>query len=162
MATLETTEASKVIADVSNCKISEQQQYLIDWHKNGWATAESGDKLLRFIYAEGGAEEMEGSKVRETSLMCRRCYRTQENWRQCLADGTACRSMVRAPTDPSPVFVATKHIFCHDKSMLAATKLLSRQNYVCCDKIFLSRRTHVLSRQEYFCRDKTCLLSRQK
>ena len=31
-------------------------------------------------------------------------------------------------------FVATKHVFCHDKSML-----LLRQNYVCHDKIFLSQ-----------------------
>ena len=32
------------------------------------------------------------------------------------------------------VFVTTKHIFCRNKSMFAVTKLLSRQNYVCCDK----------------------------
>ena len=31
-------------------------------------------------------------------------------------------------------FVATKHVFCCDKSMLVATKVLSRQNYVCRDK----------------------------
>ena len=35
---------------------------------------------------------------------------------------------------------------CHDKSMLVATKVLSQQNYVWCDK-YLSRQTHV-------CRDK--------
>ena len=51
-------------------------------------------------------------------------------------------------------FVMTKQIFCHNKSMLAATKLLSRQNYVCRDKIFLLRQKFChgkyLSRQAYF------------
>ena len=149
MATLETTEASKVIADVSNCKISEQQQYLIDRHKNSWATAESGDKLLRFIYAEGGAEEMEGSKVRGTSLMCRRCYRTQENWRQCLADGIACRSMVIAPTGPPP----PPPRVCRDK-----THLLTWQKYACCDKTFVTTKLCLLRQNifvaTYICRDK--------
>ena len=42
------------------------------------------------------------------------------------------------------VFVATKPVFGRDKSMLAATKLLSGQNYVC--------------RQGYFCRDKRRVL----
>ena len=32
------------------------------------------------------------------------------------------------------MFVATKHIFCRDKNILVASKLLSRQNYVCRDK----------------------------
>ena len=75
------------------------------------------------------------------------------------------------------VFVATKHDFFRDKSMLAATKVLSRQNYdciifvatntclsrqtrVCRDKRMLAA-TKLLSRQVYFCRDKTRLLSRQ-
>ena len=44
------------------------------------------------------------------------------------------------------VLVATKHVFCRDKSMLAATQPLSGQNYVCRDRIFLSRQN--------FCRDK--------
>ena len=35
------------------------------------------------------------------------------------------------------MFVGTKHVFCHNKSMLTVTKLLSQQNYVCHDKIFL-------------------------
>ena len=48
----------------------------------------------------------------------------------------------------SIMFVATKHVFCCDKSMLAATKCLSQQNYVCHDKIFLSQQT-------YLCCDKS-------
>ena len=61
------------------------------------------------------------------------------------------------------VFVATKHVFCRDKSMLAATKLfvaiklcLSRQNIFVATKVYLSRQTRV-------CRDKndTCGSSRQ-
>ena len=40
------------------------------------------------------------------------------------------------------------YYFCRDKSMLAATKLLSRQNYV-------------LSQQAYICHDKRRVLSRQ-
>ena len=35
------------------------------------------------------------------------------------------------------VFVETKDVFCRDKSMLAATNLLSRQSYDCCDNIFV-------------------------
>ena len=51
----------------------------------------------------------------------------------------------------SIIFVATKHIFCHDKSMLAATKLclLLHTNF-CRDKHVLVA-TKVLSQQAYFC-----------
>ena len=59
------------------------------------------------------------------------------------------------------VLVATNHVFCRDKSMLAATKLLSHHNYICHDKICLSRqifsREHVFvatSIQNCVCRDK--------
>ena len=61
------------------------------------------------------------------------------------------------------IFVATKRVFRRDKSMLAATKFLSRQNYVCRYKISLSRqnvcgRSILLSRQKNeFCRDKLSL-----
>ena len=62
------------------------------------------------------------------------------------------------------VFVATKHIFCHDKSMLlhtfVATKVLSLQIFVATN-IILTRQAH-LSWQTRFCRDKTHLLSQQK
>ena len=69
------------------------------------------------------------------------------------------------------VFVKTKHIFCCDKSMLAATKPFLQQNYVCdkvfvvtnvcCDKhifvvtkdMFCDKR-HVLSQQTCVCCDK--------
>ena len=50
----------------------------------------------------------------------------------------------------SIMFVAIKHVFCCDKSMLAATKRLSQQNYVCRDKIFLSQQILVMTN--------TCLL----
>ena len=68
------------------------------------------------------------------------------------------------------VFVTTKHVFCHDKCMLVMTKVLSRQNYVCCNKtsvttnIWCSKRnfvmTKVLSQQTCLCVcfDKMCLL----
>ena len=49
--------------------------------------------------------------------------------------------------------LVTKHVFCHNKSMLVATKLLSWQHYVCHNK-------H-LSRQAYFSCDKRCVLSWQ-
>ena len=70
----------------------------------------------------------------------------------------------------SMIFVTTKHVFCHDKSMLVTTKVcFPRQNY-CRDKhIFVT--TKLLSRQIFvatniICRDKTVvatslLLSRQ-
>ena len=48
------------------------------------------------------------------------------------------------------VFVSTKHVFCCDKSMLAAAKLLLRQNYVCRDKTFVVTDT-CLSQQAYEC-----------
>ena len=62
----------------------------------------------------------------------------------------------------SIILVATKHVFCRDKNMLAVTNVLSRQNYVCRDKIFLSRQTSrqkFCLRQAYFCRDKRRVLS---
>ena len=45
-----------------------------------------------------------------------------------------------------------KHIFSRDKCMLATAKYLSRQNYVCRNKIHLSR-------QAYFYRDRRSVLS---
>ena len=68
-------------------------------------------------------------------------------------------------------FCRDKHVFCRDKtrlfcldkSMLSATKPLSRQkclsNTCVCVCVCVSRQ--VLSRQAYFSREKTCLLSRQ-
>ena len=49
----------------------------------------------------------------------------------------------------SIIFVATKDVFCRDKSKLVWTKLLSRKSYVCRDK-YLS--------WEKFCHDKNILL----
>jgi len=46
------------------------------------------------------------------------------------------------------VFVATKHVFCREKSLHAATKLLSRHNYIYHDKIFLPRQ--IISREHVF------------
>ena len=60
-------------------------------------------------------------------------------------------------------FVETKHVSCRDKIMLAATKPLSRQNYVCRNKILLSRQQCLLRQKfcqhtfiatkDVFCRD---------
>ena len=93
-----------------------------------------------------------------------------------------CRPLLRTPDHchwrelPQYHFCRDKHVFCRDKSMLAMTKLLSRQNYVgpatniilsrqkllsrqawqnfCCDKIMFVA-TNVLSQQKYGCRYKT-------
>ena len=85
------------------------------------------------------------------------------------------------------VFVMTKPVFCHDKSMLFATKLwcdksfvltsilLSRQKYACNDKTFvptkLLRQIFVVTKQFFqdksfvtnilLLQQKTCFLSRQ-
>ena len=69
------------------------------------------------------------------------------------------------------VFVMTKHVFCHDKSMLGVTKLLLWQNYVCHDKSFIVTDichnkhmflvTKAFSQQAYFCWDKRHVLSWQ-
>ena len=59
------------------------------------------------------------------------------------------------------VFVATKHIFCRDKSMLVVC-LDKSMLVVCRDKyIFVATKLY-LSGQTRFCRDRTRLLSRQK
>ena len=49
------------------------------------------------------------------------------------------------------MFVTTKHVFCHDKSMFAMTKPYSRQNYVCFDKIMFV----FVATKIYVCCDKT-------
>ena len=75
---------------------------------------------------------------------------------------------------PENIYVVTKPVFCHDKSMLVVTKyfcrdkrvfvstsiLLSRQQtcYVCRDKNMFGL-TNFLSRQAYFCRDKRSVFS---
>ena len=51
----------------------------------------------------------------------------------------------------SIIFVATKHILCHDKSMLAATKLLSQEKHT----------KKKMSQQAHFCHDKRCVLLQQ-
>ena len=58
----------------------------------------------------------------------------------------------------SIIFVATK--LCLSQQIFVATKVLSRQKYVCRDKRFVA--PQVLSRQAYFCHDKRRVLSRQK
>ena len=60
-------------------------------------------------------------------------------------------------------FVETKHVFCHEKSMLVATKRLSRQTRVCRYKHNFVATNITLVRLAYFCRDKndTCGSSRQ-
>ena len=62
--------------------------------------------------------------------------------RSCVSRGGRPVSLAGAATGIICVtmFVATKHVFCRNKSMLAVTKLLSRQN--------------CFSRQNNFCRDK--------
>ena len=66
----------------------------------------------------------------------------------------------------SIIFVATKNVFCRDKSMLAATKLLSRQNTFVASNTCLSRSfvaTSVLLLQQKACFVATnTFLSRQK
>ena len=61
------------------------------------------------------------------------------------------------------VFVATKHVFCRNRSMLVVKKLLSQQTYFCHDKTFVATNichdkhfvaTKVLLRQAYFCCNK--------
>ena len=66
-------------------------------------------------------------------------------------------SMVGAAT--SIIFVATKHIFCHDKSMRCCNKsfvtikiCLSRQKYVCPTKTFVM--TKIYLSPHTFCHDK--------
>ena len=68
-----------------------------------------------------------------------------------------------AGTATSIIFVMTKHVFCHNKCMLAATKtkLLPWQNYVRRDKIFVMTNTKVLSQQGYFCHDTRRVLLQQ-
>ena len=71
-------------------------------------------------------------------------------------------SLAEAAT--SIIFVATnvlsrKTRVCRDKSMLAAAKRLSRQNYACRDKVFLSRQ-NVYRDKDMFVATK--VLSRQK
>ena len=61
------------------------------------------------------------------------------------------------------VFVATKYVFCRDKSMLGATKLLSRENYVCRRETrvaFVTTSILLLRQKTCFVATKLCL-SRQ-
>ena len=60
----------------------------------------------------------------------------------------------RAAWHVSLAGASTNIIFCRDKNMLFATKLLSRQNHVCRDKYF--------SRQAFFCRDKHTIVNKNK
>ena len=65
------------------------------------------------------------------------------------------------PGRPKTRVCRDKIVFCRDKSMLAATKVLSRQNYVCRDKIFLSRQKFVvfLATSILLSRKKTCFVA---
>ena len=62
-------------------------------------------------------------------------------------------------------FVATKVCLSRQiQTYFCRTKLLSRQNYFCCDKLTQTRvnrdKTRLLSRRKYACRDKRRVLSR--
>ena len=78
-------------------------------------------------------------------------------------------SLVGAATSIIFVFCRgkhVKHIFCRDKSMLVMTNLLSRQNYVCRDKTFLSQQIFVMTNmcmsQQRFCRNKQHMFCHDK
>ena len=67
---------------------------------------------------------------------------------------------------PSIIFVATKHVFCRDKSVLAATKRLSRQNVFVATKllsrqIFVAINTCLCRNKHTFVATKHLYLSRQ-
>ena len=74
-----------------------------------------------------------------------------------------CASTHAWETHDKHVFVVTKHLFCCDKSMLVATKLLSRQTYFVATTVLLQQaynkfchdKTHLLSQEKYACHDKT-------
>ena len=55
-----------------------------------------------------------------------------------------------------------KYNFCRNKSMLVMTKVLSRQKYVCRDKIVLCLLWQNVCHDKYLSRQTTKLLSRQK
>ena len=56
------------------------------------------------------------------------------------------------------MFVATKHVFCYNRSMLVVKKLLSQQTYFCHDKTFVATnichdiRVRVISRATVYSR----------
>ena len=55
------------------------------------------------------------------------------------------------------VFVVTKHIFCHDKSMRSMTKLLSRQAHVC-HNFCHTKHTFVTTKDVFFRQKKNCFV----
>ena len=59
----------------------------------------------------------------------------------------------------SIIFVATNHVFCRDESMLAATKLLSRQTQFCRDKTRVCRDKSFVMTSIRVCRDKSKLVA---
>ena len=73
----------------------------------------------------------------ELSSLYRPFHRPRQTIPSCGDRLRVCLSLVGAAT--SVIFVVTKHVFCRNKSMLAVTKLLSRQNYVCHSKIFFAQ-----------------------
>ena len=57
------------------------------------------------------------------------------------------------------MFVVIKHLFCHNKSLLAATKIfLSRQTRACCDETFVATSILLSPQQTCFVVTNTCLL----
>ena len=72
---------------------------------------------------------------------------------------TVCSILSLVGTATSTIFVTTKHVYCRDKSMLVATKLLLRQTHVCCDKtcydkhVCCWKHTFVMTK-DVFCRNR--------
>ena len=72
--------------------------------------------------------------------------------------------LVAAPANDKDALVATKHAFCLDKSMLVATKLLSRRTRVFRDKYLFCRNNHIhtfSATKDVFCRDYDSFCSEQ-
>ena len=63
------------------------------------------------------------------------------------------QSLSLAGTATSIIFVATKVLSGQTRVCRDKTCILSRQNYVCCNKTFVATNI-ILSRQAYLCRDK--------
>ena len=85
----------------------------------------SGHKYIIFVATKVLSRQ-------NTSFVATKVCLSRQN--QVLAGAATSIIFVATKVIATNTFVATKHVFCRDKSMFLATKLLSRQAYFCLDK----------------------------
>ena len=119
---MDTKEAAKAVQRLDNVRIAVEQRHRISQQST------QGTNIVVHYSQQSNGQIDASSRFRKCSSQTNKS--SVIPWKLSLAGAAT-----------SNIFVATIHVFCIEKCIVAATNVLSRQNYVCRDKIFLAWQT---------------------